>query len=64
MLLTWFLAVLCAYGAVMAGWAVFGRWLGFPLTAAKPDWLGQVYKGVSDDGRDIRGRHTGGRLRE
>ena len=47
MLLTCIMAVLCAYGAVMALWTFLGRPLGFPLHSGKPEWLENIYyKGV------------------
>jgi hypothetical protein len=63
MLMTCVMAVLCAYGAVMALWTFLGRPLGFPLVLEKPEWLKYIYRGVLDDGRDFGGCHTGGRLR-
>ncbi|MCL2002924.1 MAG: hypothetical protein FWG72_02835 [Oscillospiraceae bacterium] len=59
MLWTMICAVLCAFGAVMAVWALVGRWFGVPLTARAEDWVSEALDG-GDSGR----RYTGDCLRE
>jgi hypothetical protein len=59
MVWTCVLAVLCAYGAVMAVWALFGRWFGVPLVSYTEEWVSEAV-----DGGDFRRRHTIGRLRQ